>query len=81
VRDPDRTAEDGAAEAPVPLTSREREILRLVREGKTNTEIAGELWVSPGTVKKHLENVYAKLGVASRAAAATAAQAGSAAAQ
>ncbi|MEW5990515.1 MAG: LuxR C-terminal-related transcriptional regulator [Chloroflexota bacterium] len=66
---------DGADAA---LTAREREILRLVREGKTNTEIAGELWVSPGTVKKHLEHVYEKLGVASRAAAATAAQAVSA---
>lgn len=63
---------DGADAA---LTARELEILRLVREGKTNTEIAGELWVSPGTVKKHLEHVYEKLGVASRAAAATAAQA------
>jgi DNA-binding CsgD family transcriptional regulator len=78
-RDSDRpAAESDVAAAPRSLTAREREILRLVREGKTNAEIAGELWVSPGTVKKHLEHVYDKLGVTSRAAAVTAAQAGSA---
>jgi DNA-binding CsgD family transcriptional regulator len=53
------------------LTPREREIVHLVAAGKTNAEIAAELWVTPGTVKKHLENVYAKLGVGSRAAAAS----------
>jgi DNA-binding CsgD family transcriptional regulator len=53
------------------LTPREREVVRLVAAGKTNAQIAVELWVTPGTVKKHLENVYAKLGVSSRAAAAS----------
>jgi DNA-binding CsgD family transcriptional regulator len=53
------------------LTTREREVIALVAEGKTNSEIAAELWVTPGTVKKHLENVYLKLGVGSRAAAAS----------
>jgi DNA-binding NarL/FixJ family response regulator len=52
------------------LTRREREILGLVAEGRTNTEIAERLWVSPGTVRKHLDNVYAKLGVHTRTAAA-----------
>jgi len=52
------------------LTAREREILDLVAEGKTNSEIAERLWVSPGTVRKHLNNVYAKLGVHTRTAAA-----------
>jgi DNA-binding CsgD family transcriptional regulator len=52
------------------LTAREAEILELVAAGLTNAAIAERLWVSPGTVKKHLENVYAKLGVANRAAAA-----------
>jgi DNA-binding CsgD family transcriptional regulator len=52
------------------LTRREREILNLVAEGKTNVEIAEQLWVSPATVRKHLENVYAKLGVHTRTAAA-----------
>ncbi len=52
------------------LTPREREILDLVAEGRTNAEIAERLWVSPVTVRKHLENVYAKLGVHTRTAAA-----------
>jgi DNA-binding CsgD family transcriptional regulator len=51
------------------LTPREREILDLVAEGRTNAEIAERLWVSPVTVRKHLENVYAKLGVHTRTAA------------
>jgi DNA-binding CsgD family transcriptional regulator len=52
------------------LTEREREILDLVAEGKTNAEIAMELWIAPTTVRKHLENVYEKLGVRTRTAAA-----------
>ena len=52
------------------LTLREREIVYLVSQGKTNAEIAGQLWITPGTVKKHLEHVYEKLGVSGRAAAA-----------
>lgn len=51
------------------LTAREHEVLALVALGKTNAEIAHRLWVAPGTVRKHLENVYAKLGVNSRTAA------------
>jgi DNA-binding CsgD family transcriptional regulator len=51
------------------LTAREAEILELVAAGLTNATIAERLWISPATVKKHLENVYAKLGVANRAAA------------
>lgn len=54
------------------LTAREREIVELVAEGKTNAEIAAQLWVAPSTVKKHLEHVYAKLGVGRRAALAAA---------
>jgi len=57
------------------LTAREREILHLVGKGQTNAQIAAELWITPGTVKKHLEHVYEKVGVAGRAAAATFAQA------
>jgi DNA-binding CsgD family transcriptional regulator len=58
------------------LTTREREIVALVGAGKTNAQIAAELWVTPGTVKKHLENVYLKLDVGSRAAAASRVRAG-----
>jgi DNA-binding CsgD family transcriptional regulator len=52
------------------LTPRERQILAWVARGKTNPEIAQILWVAPSTVRKHLENVYAKLGVHTRTAAA-----------
>lgn len=52
-----------------PLTSREREILAWVARGKTNREIAAVLYLAPGTVRKHLDNVYAKLGVGNRAGA------------
>jgi DNA-binding CsgD family transcriptional regulator len=52
-----------------PLTDREREILELVAAGKTNAEIAEAIWIAPGTVRKHLENIYEKLGVHSRTAA------------
>jgi DNA-binding CsgD family transcriptional regulator len=59
-----------AAPAPdLPLTRREREILEWVERGKTNAEIAEILWLSPSTVRKHLENIYGKLGVRTRTAA------------
>lgn len=51
------------------VTAREREILELVTEGLTNAEIAERLWISPGTVRRHLENVFEKLGVRTRTAA------------
>ena len=51
------------------LTRREQEVVVLVAEGKTNAEIARQLWISPGTVRRHLENVFAKLGVHTRTAA------------
>ena len=51
------------------LTAREREVLAWVARGKTNPEIAQLLWLAPSTVRKHLENVYAKLGVNTRTAA------------
>jgi DNA-binding CsgD family transcriptional regulator len=51
------------------LTAREREVLAWVARGKTNPQIAEALWVSPATVRKHLENVYGKLGVNTRTAA------------
>jgi DNA-binding NarL/FixJ family response regulator len=53
------------------LTARHWEILRLVAEGLTNRQISRRLGVSEGTVRKHLENIYARLQVSSRAAAVT----------
>jgi DNA-binding CsgD family transcriptional regulator len=52
------------------LTPREREILDLVATVRTNAEIAEALCLSPGTVRRHLENSFAKLGVHTRTAAA-----------
>jgi DNA-binding CsgD family transcriptional regulator len=53
------------------LTSRQWELLRLVASGNSNTEIAHELVVSASTVRKHLENIFARLGVTNRTAAIT----------
>jgi DNA-binding CsgD family transcriptional regulator len=51
------------------LTPREREILLWVARGKSNREIAAVLYLAPGTIRKHLDNVYDKLGVRNRAGA------------
>jgi DNA-binding CsgD family transcriptional regulator len=51
------------------LTEREAEVLGWVGNGKTNDEIAAVLHVSPHTVRKHLENIFGKLGVHTRTAA------------
>jgi LuxR family maltose regulon positive regulatory protein len=54
-----------------PLTEREREILRLVARGLSNGEIAKTLFITLGTVKKHLNNIFRKLEVKSRIQAVT----------
>ncbi len=59
--------------APVPLTAREIQVLRLVAAGAENREIAERLFVSSETVKTHLATIYRKLGVAGRAHAVAAA--------
>ena len=56
-------------EEPASLTPREREIMNLLAEGHSNAEIAARLWIAPATVRKHLENIYAKFGVRTRTAA------------
>jgi DNA-binding NarL/FixJ family response regulator len=68
---------DGAREPPPGrtrilggLTARQAEVLRLVAQGKTDRQIAGELIISEKTVGRHLEHIFAKLGVSSRTAAA-----------
>lgn len=52
-----------------PLSNRELEVLRLAAEGNSGPDIAAQLVISPGTVKTHFENIYAKPGVSDRAAA------------
>ena len=51
------------------LSRRELEVLRLVAAGKTNREIAASLVISEHTVARHVQNIFAKLGLSSRAAA------------
>ena len=52
------------------LTARELEVLKLVAAGRTNPEIAAELFLSEKTVARHLSNIFAKTNVTSRTAAA-----------
>ena len=46
------------------LTGREREVLALIAEGRSNTAIAASLFISPGVVEKHVASIFAKLGLA-----------------
>ncbi len=55
---------------PAGLTDREVEVLRLVARGSSNPEIAGTLVLSEKTVARHLSNIFTKLGVGTRTAAA-----------
>jgi DNA-binding NarL/FixJ family response regulator len=57
------------ADASHGLSERELEVLRLVASGKSNREIAATLVISEHTVARHLQNIYGKLGISSRAAA------------
>jgi DNA-binding CsgD family transcriptional regulator len=71
-----RLAKDAGGDTPVEfsselgLTTREGEVLSWLSKGKTNRDIAQILGLSPRTVDKHLEQIYAKLGVENRTAAA-----------
>jgi DNA-binding NarL/FixJ family response regulator len=71
-----RLAKDSSANTPAQfsselgLTTREGEVLSWLSKGKTNRDIAQILGLSPRTVDKHLEQIYAKLGVENRTAAA-----------
>lgn len=55
------------------LSSREVEVLQLVADGNSNSEVAQQLHISQATVKSHLVNIFGKLGVSDRTAAVTAA--------
>jgi ATP/maltotriose-dependent transcriptional regulator MalT len=63
VRLPSRPGAGGPVEA---LTAREAEVLRLVARGRSNSQIATELFVTVGTVKSHLHTISGKLGAANR---------------
>jgi two-component system, NarL family, response regulator LiaR len=63
-------AHDGPAGQIGSLTEREREVLRLLVHGKSNAEIATELFVSPPTVKNHISSILGKLGADNRIQAA-----------
>ncbi|HWI61144.1 MAG TPA: response regulator transcription factor [Symbiobacteriaceae bacterium] len=59
-----------ASRAPEPLTEQERNILTLIGEGKTNKDIAHQLYLSEGTVRNYVSSVLAKLGFSNRSQAA-----------
>ena len=61
--------EEARPQDAAPLTPRERKVLELLRSGKTNAEIAAQVFLSEKTVRNHLSSVYRKLGVANRAQA------------
>ena len=63
-----------AAPLDSPLSEREQEVLSLIATGSTNKEIAGQLHLSPHTVKEHTSAIYRKLGVRNRAEATRQAQ-------
>ena len=72
-----RDGTDAAAAAPDPstddrfgLTERERDVLRLVADGRSNAQIGAELFISPKTASVHVSNIIAKLGVSGRVEAA-----------
>ncbi len=68
------TVSPEADQRPYGLTAREAEVLALLAEGRSNQEIADRLFISPKTASVHVSNIYSKLGVESRVAAATLAQ-------
>ncbi|MET9275930.1 response regulator transcription factor [Kribbella sp. NPDC003557] len=72
--DPEVTKRLVAGLAPEPsatdgLTARETEVLRLIAQGLSNPEIAGQLFISEATVKTHINNTFAKIGARHRAEA------------
>lgn len=58
-------------ELPDGLTRREAEVLALIARGRSNTEIAGDLFISEATVKTHINNLFAKANLRDRAQAVT----------
>ena len=67
----DRPEIDARDSSPADLSERELEVLALLASGRTNSEIAGDLFVAVGTVKSHVNNIYNKLEVKNRTEAVT----------
>jgi LuxR family maltose regulon positive regulatory protein len=61
-----RASELSANELIEPLSERELEVLHLLAQGRSNQEIGDELFIAVGTVKKHLSNIFGKLGIRNR---------------
>ena len=66
VPEPGRSRPAAAQPLIEPLSDRELEVLKLVAEGLSNSEIADKLFISTGTVKTHVHNILGKLGVDGR---------------
>jgi predicted ATPase/DNA-binding CsgD family transcriptional regulator/DNA-binding XRE family transcriptional regulator len=64
------SAAPGSAPRPGKLTPRQADVLRLLAAGRTNKQIAAELYLSPATVERHLATIYRNLGLAGRVEAA-----------
>jgi DNA-binding NarL/FixJ family response regulator len=64
------TRETATGALPDGLTARQAEVLRLLAAGLSNKQIAGQLYLSPATVERHLATVYSKIGVSGRVEAA-----------
>ncbi len=64
-------AYDAAGPQPTTLTRRERQVARLIADGRSNKAIAGELSISPATAARHVANIMGKLGFSSRIQIAT----------
>ncbi|WP_344489694.1 response regulator transcription factor [Nonomuraea monospora] len=65
-----RSAAEPVTECPDGLTAREVEVLRLIARGLSNTEMAARLFIAGTTVKTHINNAFAKIGVRNRTEAA-----------
>lgn len=63
---PPAPARAASQELPEPLSDREVEVLQLIATGLSNADAGRKLFIAPSTVKKHLENIYAKLGTRNR---------------
>jgi ATP/maltotriose-dependent transcriptional regulator MalT len=61
--------DDAKPARPAGLTDREVDVLRLIAAGRTNNEIAAELYLSAKTVSRHVSNIFTKIGVTSRSGA------------